>query len=227
MTQRLKMAHTFHRIFYRFPIQNISRAKIHFHMKTVPDHSFDDFQLHRSHQLQMDLLKLLQPYHMQLGIFLFQKTQIFQQKMDITALLRQHRVGQYRLQKRLLHTFFRSQCLSRPCMGKSFNRTNAAGLCLFRQDKFAAGIDSDLIRFFFPDLLLCDFLSVLPQSSRIAEHGFHLQAASRNFHMRQTIALLIPGNLKHPGTELFGPLLSADTGNDSLQQLPHTFSLQR
>ena len=83
----------------------------------------------------------------------------------------------------------------------------------------------ELVCFLLPDFFPCYFLPVLPQSICIRQRRFHLQTASGDLHMRQTIALLIPGNFKHPGTKLTGPLFRSGTSGDALQKFPHAFTL--
>ena len=72
MTQRFKVSDPFDRILNRLFIDHFPCSKFHTYFKPIPDNAFQNFDLHFSHQLRMDLTKPLFPYNMKLGLFLFQ-----------------------------------------------------------------------------------------------------------------------------------------------------------
>ena len=76
-------------------------------------HLLDDFQLHRTHQLQMHFAKMRLPYHMQQRILILKLTQRDQAGMNI-ALPRQQRVREHRLK----HRIYAVRLLPKPGTGK-------------------------------------------------------------------------------------------------------------
>ena len=100
MTERFKMSHTFYRLCNRFFINNTSGTKFHSHMKTIPDHFFQNLNLYFSHKLCMNLRKLAVPQNVKLRFLLLQLTQLLEHLMWITVIRKDNLVIQDRFQYR-------------------------------------------------------------------------------------------------------------------------------
>ena len=188
MAQRLKMPHTLHRITDGFFVDDISLVKLHLGLKPPGNEAFENLDLHLAHHLSVDLFQAAVPDDMQLWFFLFQHPQILQQHMDITALWRQHPVGKHRFQQGLHIILLASQSLPGLGKGQSGHRADCSRRRFLQRFVPSAGIEADLIRL---------FTDAIPLQQR-----FHLQDAAGDFHMRQPVPLLVPGNFIDSGREL-------------------------
>ena len=181
MAQRFKMSDSDHRLCDRLFVDNISRAKFHRNAKPFGNHIFQHFRLHFSHQLRVDLSQLLVPCDMQLRFFLLKLKKLSIRLMYITILRNPDLIGKHRLQYRKIYTTLCSEPFTRLRVIQSGHRTHHTGLCLIYRLKISTGTDPDLIDLFLPRVL----------SVTAMQHCFHLQAAARDLHMRQAIALLV------------------------------------
>ena len=73
---------------------NLNAALAEFHRQTEPVQQLllQDFQLNRSHEADADLLQLLAPVHMELGILLLQLAEQQQTFVEVVALRQDHPV---------------------------------------------------------------------------------------------------------------------------------------
>ena len=102
MTEWFKMSHTFHRLSNCFLIYNAACSKFYCHTKSVPDHFFQNFNLHLSHQLCMNLSELCIPQDMKLRLFFLQLTKLLKHLMRITIVRKNNLIIQNRFQNREL-----------------------------------------------------------------------------------------------------------------------------
>ena len=100
VAKRFKMSHALNRFCNRLLINNTSGTEFHCHMKTVPDHFFQNFNLHFSHQLCMDLAQLAVPQDMKLWFFLLKHSQLLQHLMWITVIRKDDLIVEDRFQYR-------------------------------------------------------------------------------------------------------------------------------
>ena len=70
--ERLKMADALHRVLYCLLVHNISDAKLHRNLVSVPDQAFQNLNLYSPHHLSMNLSQLFIPDQMKLWVLFFQ-----------------------------------------------------------------------------------------------------------------------------------------------------------
>ena len=100
MAKRFKVSHTFYRFCNGFFIYNTSGTKFHRYVKTVPDHFFQNLNLHFAHKLRMDFSELAVPENMKLRFFLLQLSQFLEHLMRITVIWKDDLIVQDRFQNR-------------------------------------------------------------------------------------------------------------------------------
>ena len=196
MTQWFKMSYAFHRCGNGFFIYNISGSEFHCHMEAFPDEMFQNLNLYLTHEHGMDFSQLLIPHNMKLWLFLFQLFQAFQHLVGIAALRKDDLIIQYRLQNRHDRLSFNAQSFSRIGLSQTCNRADGSCLRFFDHLKFRAGINTDLIHFFLPDLFFRNSFSPC-----IGKRFFYFQAAACDLHVSQAVTLIIPGDLENFCTE--------------------------
>ena len=130
MAQRFKMSDSDHRLHDRLLVDNAACAKFHSNAKPFGNHIFQDFRLHFSHQLRIDLSQLLVPCDMQLRLFLLKLKKLSIRLMYITVLRNPDLIGKHRFQYRKMHAAFRSESFSCLRMIQPGHRTHHTGLCL-------------------------------------------------------------------------------------------------
>ena len=181
MAQRFKVADSDHRLRDRLLIDNAARTKFHRNAKPFGNHIFQDFRLHFSHQLRVDLPQLLVPCDMQLRFFLLKLKKLSIRLMYITILRNPDLIGKHRLQYRKIYTALCSEPFTRLRVIQSGHRAHHTSLRFIYRLKISTGTDSDLIDLFLPRVL----------SVTAMQHCFHLQTAAHDLHMCQTAALLV------------------------------------
>ena len=72
MAQRLEMAYALHRFQNRLLVDNVSVAKLHIQPEAVPNQTFQDLDLHLSHNLGMNLAESFIPDNVKLRDLLLQ-----------------------------------------------------------------------------------------------------------------------------------------------------------
>ena len=100
MAQGLKVADALHRSGDGLPVADGAGAEGHLQAEPLPEHPLQDLQLDLPHQLDVDLPGLFAPGDVELGVLLFQLTQIAQGGVGIRPLRQQHLIGQHRFQRR-------------------------------------------------------------------------------------------------------------------------------
>ena len=164
----------------------------------------------------MDFLQRFIPYDMKLRLFLLQLTQLRQQHSRLTVRRKLDLIGQNRLQKRHAPFPLPSKSLSRIRPGQTGNGTDLSRLHFPGQLIFFSGIDTDLVDLFFPCLFCL--------SAR--QHGFYLQASSRDFHPGQPVSLRVSGDLIDSCAERIRPDAHRKPPRQPVQQLRNAFQLQ-
>ena len=91
VAQRFVVPHALRRGGDRFLVNDAACAKFHRHAKAALDHAFQNFQLHLSHQTDVDLLQSGVPVDVQQRVFFLQLAQLFQCRVGVYA------VGQEKL----------------------------------------------------------------------------------------------------------------------------------
>ena len=153
---------------------------------------------------------------MKLRLFLLQLAQLRQQHSRLTVRGKLDLIGQNRLQKRHAPFLLPSKSLSRIRPGQTGNGTDLSRLRFPGQFIFFSGIDADLVDLFFP----CIFCL----SAR--QHGFYLQASSRDFHPGQPVSLRISGDLIDSCAERIRPDAHRKPPRQPVQQLRNALQLQ-
>ena len=113
MTKGLKMAHTLHRVYNGFLIDNFTGSKLHPDLKSFGNQIFQDFDLYTAHYLHLNFLQFFLPEHMQFRNFLFQFLH-FGKHLYRAGIIRQFQlVGHNRLQNRNICPLLGTKPLSR------------------------------------------------------------------------------------------------------------------
>ena len=97
VAQRLEMSHALDRCRDRLLIQDAAGIDLHVHIEPLADEAFEHLDLHRTHELDVDLAQRLVPDDVQLRVFLLKLTQARQKRARIhirrqTDAVRQHRL---------------------------------------------------------------------------------------------------------------------------------------
>ena len=169
MAQRLIMPYALHSVGNGLPVYDAARTKLHPQAEAFLDQTGQYLQLYLSHKLHMDLPQQFIPYHMQLGILLFQLTELHQRLPRIHTFRQDDLVCQKTLHRRMRRIGLGPQPLSRIRPGQSCNRADHAADNRLCQSIPRTGIDTDLIR----------LLSLI-------HNRFDLKAPSGNFDMSQS-----------------------------------------
>ena len=133
--------------------------------------------------------------YMQLWILLRQLAQLLQHDKGITSRWKLHTIIHKRGKLNLLPTPFKAKTI--PCMktGQSLYCTYTAAACLLAKLITGSGVQTNLIDLFI-----------------LRKLRFYLETAAGDFHMRQTVSILIPTDFKYPGTKCFRICRSLCTG---------------
>ena len=97
VAQRLEMSHALDRCRDRLLIQDAAGIDLHVHIEPLADEAFEHLDLHRAHELDVDLAQRLVPDDVQLRVFLLKLTQARQKRARVhirrqTDAVRQHRL---------------------------------------------------------------------------------------------------------------------------------------
>ena len=221
VAERFKMPYPFHRLCDGFFVHDTSRSKFHFRAKSFPDQPFQNFYLHLSHNLCMDFIGLLFPDNVQFRFFLLQLAELQIHLVHITFRRKLDLIGENRLKKRQLRLSLSAQPLSAVCPGQPCHRAHCPCRCLAHSTETGSGIDTELVRFFLPDLITIRLFI-----TAVCQHSFHLQSSARDFHISQTGPLGVPGYFVYPGAEILRVFRTGRIGFQTLQKLLHSFYFQ-
>ena len=94
------MAHALDRRRDRLLIEDAAGIDLHVHVKPLTDEAFEHLDLHRAHELDMDLAQRLVPDDVQLRILLLKLAQARQKRARIHIRRQADAVGQHRLERR-------------------------------------------------------------------------------------------------------------------------------
>ena len=98
VAQRLEMSHALDRCRDRLLIQDTAGIDLHVHVEPLADEAFKHLDLHRAHELDMDLAQRLVPDDVQLRVFLLKLTQARQKRARVHIRRQADAVGQHRLE---------------------------------------------------------------------------------------------------------------------------------
>ena len=217
MPQGLEMAHALHRGGNGLPVDHPARAESGVDAETLLQAALENFDLDLAHQLDPDLPT--GPGHVELGVFLLQLPQGLQGRGGVRVRL--DPIGQHRLQGRNRPGCLEAKALAGEGAAQAGDGHYRPGGGLVHKLKFCAGVDSELVRFFLPDLLFRDAVPAVGQEI------LRFQDAAGDLQVRQPGAPAVPGDLEDPGAELrrIGP--RGGVAANGSQQLLHALQLQR
>ena len=98
VAQRLEMSHALDRRRDRLLIQDAAGIDLHVHIEPLTDEAFEHLDLHRAHELDVNLAQCLVPDDVQLRVFLLKLTQARQKRARIHIRRQTDAVGQHRLE---------------------------------------------------------------------------------------------------------------------------------
>ena len=93
------MAHPLHRGGDGLLVQNAPGVHLDRHVKAVGDQALEDLDLHLAHEAGVDLLAVLVPDQVELGVLLLQLPELGQQDLGWTVRGEDQAVGDHRLQQ--------------------------------------------------------------------------------------------------------------------------------
>ena len=198
-------------ILYRFFVDNLPLSESDEHAEPLFYHALEHFNLHLSHELDMDFLQLAVPHDMELGFLFLNLPQVRQHRMGVAAVRQFDAVSQHRLQDRDIRVFFRPDSLSGMGLFQPGHRTDHPCVRALHRLVFLSGIDAYLID-----------LSFHPRKS-----VFDLQRPAGNFQISQPVPLVVSGNLVHLRAELCRVRRPRRQSAYPVQKLPYPPGLQR
>ena len=211
MPQGFEMPHPFNGIVDGLFIYDIPASKSDQNAEPVFHHFLQDFCLHIPHELDVDLLLLFHPHHMELRVLLLDLAEVLDHPVDITALRQFHPVRQHRFQHREFRIRLRADPLSRVCAFQSGDRADHAGPGSLQQFVFIPGIQTDLVHLAF----------------HIRQRFFHLQFPACHFKISQPVPLRVSGDLVYLSPECFRICRRYSILPDPVQEFSDPFGFQR
>ena len=216
MPQRLKMADADDRLGDGLAVDDAALVERHVHAEAFRDNAGEDFQLHLTHQLQVNLAEPLVPHHAKLWVLLLQLAQIAQHDMRVAPFRQAHAVPENGFQNRRQCTGFRAEAHTRTGMRETSHRTHHAALCALSGAEFFARVNADAADFFLPAAILI--------AGKLLTHR---QRTAGDFQVRQAVALGISCDFEHAGTEVRAVLRCGKIAFQTVQQRVHAVQLQR
>ena len=193
VAQRLKMAHALDRRRDRLLVEDAAGIDLHIHVEPLADETFEHLDLHRAHELDMDLAQRLVPDDVQLRVFLLKLTQTRQKRARIHIRRQTDAVRQHRLERRRHGRRRAAESLPGIRLREALHGAYAPGRDGLRRVEFLAGVEPDGIH-----LLLHG--RVRP-AGEIRQRCAHAQLPARDLQAREAIALRVAHDLEYPRAE--------------------------
>lgn len=193
VTQGLKMAHALDRRRDRLLIEDAAGIDLHVHVEPLADEAFEHLDLHRAHELDMDLAQRLVPDDVQLRVLLLELAQARQKRARVHIRRQADAVGQHRLERRRHGRRRTAEPLPRIRLRQPLHGAHAPGRDGLCGLEFLAGVEPDGVH-----LLL--YGRVRP-AGEIRQRRAHTQLPARDLQAREAIALRIAHDLEHPCAE--------------------------
>ena len=193
VTQGLKMAHALDRRRDRLLIEDAAGIDLHVHVEPLADEAFEHLDLHRAHELNMDLAQRLVPDDVQLRVLLLELAQARQKRARVHVRRQADAVGQHRLERRRHGRRRAAEPLPRIRLRQALHGAHAPGRDGLCGLEFLAGVEPDGVH-----LLLHG--RVRP-AREIRQRRAHTQLPARDLQTREAIALRIAHDLEHPRAE--------------------------
>ena len=196
VAQGLKVAHPLHRGGDGLLVQNAPGVHLDRHVKAVGDQALEDLDLHLAHEAGVDLLAVLVPDQVELGVLLLQLPELGQQDLGWTVRGEDQAVGDHRLQQGGRRGGLGPQALAGVGLGEPQQGAHLAGGNRLRGLVLGPGVQAQL-----GDL----FLQHLPaRLGEVGQGGPDGKGAPGELGVGQAVALAVPGDLKDPGGEVRG-----------------------
>ena len=210
------MAHALHGIGNGLFIEYLRVVQGNVQIKALLDQTLEHLQLDLPHDLHPDLLTV--PGDVQLGVLLFQLTQLGKHQGRVRFGRELGTVGHNGLQFRAENLCLSSQALPCPGSGETGYGEGRPGLHPVRGFELFPGVQPQLGRLFRQGLSLPVF---------IADRLPNGQAAAGELHPGQPVSLGVPGDLVDPGREGVSIGIFRSIGVQSCQKRVNALIFQR
>ena len=194
MPQGLKVADALHGLRHCFPVEDAALAKADLPAEAVLYLPLQDFLLHFTHELDVDLPQLPVPEETELGILLPQLAEPAHGGVGVQARLQPELIAEDGLQHRGGGGGFRPQAVPGQGLGETRDGTDGARRGGVHRLELAAGVEADLVYLLLPGLAV-----PLPP-----EDAPDPQLPAGDLQEGKAVSLSVPGDLIDPGREVRG-----------------------